>query len=342
MTAVPAATPATDRPFAPDASDERGAAPALGGLAPLLAERLLENISRAGHPVGHRLTEQALADELGVSRSPVRKALQVLEAAGALGSHRNRGYFVALDSTGLRQLELPSSTQNDEAVYMRVADEQLRGELPPAVTETLLMQRYGLTRLQVQRVLNRMAREGMVDRKPGRGWVFRTLLSTVDAHRESYRFRMIIEPAALLEPTFRIDRPAIDKVRRDQHALLDRDVQTWTASERFRAGCEFHEVLVACSGNRFLIDALRNVNQLRRLVEYRHHTQSRHDHARLRRQCEEHLALLDLVEAGERIEASHRLRQHLDVVRVVKTGEPGGRVAHPTQALGDHGIEVHL
>jgi DNA-binding GntR family transcriptional regulator len=187
-----------------------------------------------------------------------------------------------------------------------------------------------------------MAREGLAERKPGRGWLFRPVLNTVDSHRESYRFRMIIEPAAILEPTFRVDRALFEQVRRQQRALLDGGIERWTPAERFRAGAEFHEAIVACAHNRFLLDALRQVNQQRRVIEYHsHHTSSAQDRARLYRQCEEHLALLDLLEAGERMEASHRLRQHLDVVRALKTDNkaPAPQAAQPGPLPA---VEVHL
>jgi DNA-binding GntR family transcriptional regulator len=35
----------------------------------------------------------------------------------------------------------------------------------------------------------------------------------------------------------------------------------------------------------------------------------------MQRQCEEHLVLIDLVKRGERMEASHFLRNHLDGAR---------------------------
>ncbi len=306
----------------------------------MLAARVLELVSRWDLPVGHRLTEQALADELDVSRSPVRKALQFLEQVGAVESIRNRGFFVTKDSAELRRMHVPQDDESDEATYMRIADDRLSGLLSDEVSEADLMDRYGLTRPQVQRVLNRMAREQMAERKPGRGWTFRPILNTVDSHRESYRFRMIIEPAAILEPTFRIDPALFDRVRKEQEQLLDGGIERWTAAERFRAGSEFHEALVACSNNRFLIDALRTVNQSRRLIEYHSQTGSVQDRARMRRQCEEHLELLDMLEAGDRLEASHRLRQHLDVVRAIKTGD----LTAGTRLVNDRTrqIEVHL
>ncbi|MEP7056382.1 MAG: GntR family transcriptional regulator [Caldimonas sp.] len=309
---------------------------------PAVAARLLDALCRADHPIGRRLTEQALADALGVSRSPVHKAMSFLEGLGALSSIPNRGFFVAQPSAKLRRLRLPDGAESDEAAYMNLAEDRLAGALPAESTESALMQRYRLTRLQVQRVLNRMAREGMVERKAGRGWMFRPLLGSVESHRESYRFRMIIEPAALLEPTFRIDKVGFERVRSEQLRMLDGGIEKWTTSERFRAGAEFHETLVGCSGNRFLIDALRNVNRLRRVIEYRTHGNSAQDRARLYRQCEEHLQLLDLVEAGERIEASYAMRRHLDVVGSVKTGDAQRHASARAPARPDRGIEVHL
>jgi DNA-binding GntR family transcriptional regulator len=46
------------------------------------------------YPPGHRLVEQRLAAELGLSRTPVREALRMLEAEGLVVSARNRGAMV--------------------------------------------------------------------------------------------------------------------------------------------------------------------------------------------------------------------------------------------------------
>jgi DNA-binding GntR family transcriptional regulator len=271
----------------------------------------------------------------------VRKALQYLETLGAVSSSPNRGFQVAQDAAQLRQIQI-TDDESDEAVYMRIVEDRLTDAIAEDVSEAELMERHDLTRLQVQRVLNRMAREGLAERKPGRGWLFRPVLNTVDSHRESYRFRMIIEPAAILEPTFKVDKVLFEQVRRQQQQLLDGGIERWTAAERFRAGAEFHEAIVACAHNRFLLDALRNVNQQRRVIEYHsHHTGTAADRERLHRQCEEHLALLDLLEAGERMEASHRLRQHLDVVRAIKTDDKAP-AAQETSRQARLAVEVHL
>src|SRR5437899_1799782 len=46
------------------------------------------------HPPGHRLVEHRIAEELGLSRTPVREALRMLEAEGLVVSERNRGAMV--------------------------------------------------------------------------------------------------------------------------------------------------------------------------------------------------------------------------------------------------------
>jgi DNA-binding GntR family transcriptional regulator len=212
--------------------------------------------------------------------------------------------------------QLPGRSDSDEAVYMGIADDRLDGILDTDIRESEMMQRYDVTRLQLQRVLNRMAREGIVERKPGRGWVFQPLMNTPEAYLESYRFRMIIEPAALVEPGYAIDPVELEKCYREQSELLAGGIEKWSRSELFKPGVHLHETIVAGAKNRLLLDALRKVNQLRRLVEYR----AKLNGERMRQQCEEHLVLIDLLRRGERVEASHYLRQHLDGARQRKAG----------------------
>lgn len=298
-----------------------------------VASRIVQLVVKSGYTPGQRLTEQSLADTLAVSRSPVRKALQFLQALGAVASTPHRGFVLVQSPAELRGLALPVDDGSDEAHYLRIADARLAGELADEVTESALMERFGLSRLQVQRVLHRMGREGLAERKPGRGWMFMPLLDSTKAYNEGYRYRMIIEPAALLEPGYRVDKALFERVRREQLAMLDGGIERWSRAELFRVGAEFHEAIVACANNAFLLDGLRKLNQGRRLLEYRANV----DRTRLYQQSEEHLMLLDLIEAGDRMEASHRLRQHLDVVRGIKLQQP--QPQPPGQGAG---IEVHV
>ena len=60
----------------------------------IIAERLRNAIAGGDLPPGAQLHETALAEQLGVSRGPLREALQRLTQEGLLISIRNRGVFV--------------------------------------------------------------------------------------------------------------------------------------------------------------------------------------------------------------------------------------------------------
>lgn len=61
----------------------------------LIARTLRRGISDGSLEPGVQLGEAALARSLGVSRGPLREAMQRLTQEGLLVSHRNRGLFVA-------------------------------------------------------------------------------------------------------------------------------------------------------------------------------------------------------------------------------------------------------
>lgn len=66
-----------------------------GSLADEVAASLRDMILSGGLPAGERLNEVRLATELGISRGPLREALQHLRGEGLLKVVRRRGTFVA-------------------------------------------------------------------------------------------------------------------------------------------------------------------------------------------------------------------------------------------------------
>jgi DNA-binding GntR family transcriptional regulator len=290
--------------------------PRLSPLTPTLATRIVEIVRRENYAAGQRLTELALSEALNVSRSPVRRALQYLESQGMVASGSHQGYKLVKSAAELGEIELAHVSSSDEDLYLRIANARIHGKLPEEINESDLMEQYSAARLQVQRVLQRMAREGMIDRKPGRGWVFRPLLTDAASHRASYRFRMILEPASILEPGYEPDVKELEICRREQSDLLDGGIERFTPAELFRAGAHFHETIVSGANNRFLLESLRTINQMRRVVEY-----GTLNRPRLHQQCREHLMLIDLLIQDERMEASLFLRQHLNGARTTKTGD---------------------
>src|SRR5262245_3219620 len=64
----------------------------LSGLSASIVATLKERIVGWKYPPEHRLTEEGLCREFGVSRSPVREALRALVTNGFVRKLQNRGY----------------------------------------------------------------------------------------------------------------------------------------------------------------------------------------------------------------------------------------------------------
>jgi DNA-binding GntR family transcriptional regulator len=273
-----------------------------------LARRIFERIRDLGWGVGTRVSVPELARAFGVSRSPVSAALDLLVDRGVLQPLETRGLQVACDLASLNpESILPASPQ--ETLYRRMMRERARGELPQDVSEAELMPRYGASRGVVRKLLLRFAAEGLAQRLPGHGWRFVDTLVDEDAYRESYEFRMIVECAALRSPRFHIEPLQLLPIRSAHRRILADGGRTTAGDEWFRINSSFHESLAACSGNRFLTEAVRQQNNLRRLQESAGFEELPAE--RIEQSCREHLAILDAVEAGDVEWAEALLRQHL-------------------------------
>lgn len=276
-----------------------------------VAARIVEYIRAEQVATGTRLAERTLADQLRVSRSPVRNALRLLAESGAVAEAERGGYTV-LDTADLDLAE----DSADEAVYLAIASDRLDGVLPDRMTESALARRYSLTPAQLNRILRRASSEGWIERLPGYGWEFMPTLTSEQSYADSYRFRLTIEPAAILEPTFVLDRAALEHVREQQQRLADGAIHDLDNIELFTINHVFHETIAECSRNGFFIEALRRVDRLRRLVEYRRSLPRESGVVR----CREHVEIADLLLADRRVEAAGRMREHLSTVAAQKTG----------------------
>ncbi len=278
-----------------------------GDLSQRISKRLLQDIASGSILAGQHLGAQQLADRYGVSRTPIREAMNFLEAEGFLVRQENRGFFVAEADIAAMNEVLDAKTDSADDDYQRLADNWMVHRLPEEVTEQFLRQHYGWTKARVNEVLVRAAREGWIERKEGYGWRFLPVANTPEAFDEIYRFRMAIEPAAMLEPSFELDWSILSEQRRIQEGMLEMDFSSVPAESLLANGATFHEELIKLSGNPFFLVALQRVNRMRRLMEYRAEV----NHDRLIEQCTEHLEILDMLEAGGNLDASHRMRKHL-------------------------------
>lgn len=282
-------------------------------LTTQLAAQIADHIRAGNAPEGTRLVERTLAETLRVSRSPIRGALRLLAEEGVVGATGRGGFVVAQGGGAVPARSQPPT--GDEEAYLAIAGDRLRDALPEKVTENALARRYNLTKGQLARVLRRGASEGWIERLPGHGWAFLPILTSMQAYEDSYRFRLVIEPAAILEPGFALNRPALEECRAQQQRLVDGEIWTVSNATLFEVNSRLHQAIIACSGNSFFVESLKRIDTLRRLMEYRQSLDRKHAVVR----CKEHVQLVDMLLAGERQEASEFLRRHLSSVSREKT-----------------------
>jgi DNA-binding GntR family transcriptional regulator len=276
-----------------------------------IAAKIVELIGNEALAEGTHLPAQWLADRLRVSRSPVNEALGVLHEKGILRREPNRGYFVARpvkkSPEALAHRLGLAADDTLASIYFKIAEDCLKGKLAPEFTESALRQRYDLTLAQVQALLSRMAHEGWAEKKPGYGWALSPVLTTPESLLQSYRLRLAIEPAALIEPGYRMEPDVLERCRATEIHLLAGGIDTDSPDQLHERGVRFHEAVVEGSGNPFFIDAIRRVNRVRRLLAYR----AMKDRKRYKQHCRQHLEVLNLIEQGRNEEAAEMMREHL-------------------------------
>lgn len=267
---------------------------------------------------GAPLTERRLAERFLVSRSPIRTALRELQRAGVLAAAERGGFKVA-DPLAAKALAASTPVlDGGEEVYLAIARDRLAGAIPDRTSENELLRRYGITRPRLQALLRRMSEEGWAERLPGHGWRFLPVLTSMETYRQSYSFRQAIEPAALLEPGFTLDRPVLERHLEQQRRFVAGEILEISAVRLFETNSEMHEAIAECSRNAFFIESLRRVDRLRRLIEY----QQRVDREQARQRCAEHVHILELVLDGRNAEAAEAMRKHLSALGPLKAPSP--------------------
>ena len=274
-----------------------------------IATEMASLIASGDMPAEAHLTAQSIADRFSVSRSPVRTALRMLEEKGLVRQSRNRGYFVKPLTARTKSAAMKSASINRDGprAYYVLAEDWVRDRIDSEVTETFLLDRYRVSRSELAAILTRAVAEGWIERKPGYGWRLLPVAKTPEAQAQLYRMRLLLEPAAFLEPTFTLDRPALERLHNDQERICDGAHLEWPEERLHATGVTFHEELMRMSGNPFLYQAIQRVNRMRRLLEYG----SMIDRPRLLVEAREHREILAPVAAGDLVEASFLMRRHI-------------------------------
>ncbi|KJC51253.1 GntR family transcriptional regulator [Bradyrhizobium sp. LTSP885] len=287
-----------------------------------LLPQILELVRGDGLGPGARLTEVEVAERLQVSRTPVRAALQHLARRGLVEARPRRGFVLRKSAASLTLDDAPAASDETNELCVEIARDRLAGRLPLEVSESDLMRRYQVTRPFLLKVLNQLAGVALIERKPGRGWLFSQAMGDSKARAESYAFCRLLEPAAILTPGFHLDPAWIAEMRERHRAVLAAPWRKASSVGFFEMNAAFHLGIAAGADNRYLLLALEQQTRLRRLVNY----DWTFGHERVVTSCNEHLAMLDWIERGELEVAAALMRSHIDAA---------SRLPHPQRDRED-------
>ena len=273
-----------------------------------LAGRILKALNEQGAGTGHHLVEQDLCRQFGVSRTPIRGALKLLADQGCVEARANRGFVLLKPVTSVPDIDsVDPQDEEDKQLFVAIARGRNSGKLPVEVAQQELVRLFNVKLPTVLRVLRQMADLGLVERKPGNGWSFMASIDSSRTRSESYAFRRAIEPAALLQPDFQLDREWARQSRELHLAFRRKPWRDVLAVKFYDMNSDFHEQLARCSGNRYILRAVQRQNQLRTFMNY----QWVYGVARVQASIDEHLAILAALEAGRHHDAAVLMEGHL-------------------------------
>lgn len=277
-----------------------------------LAAKILRSLKDRGAGAGYHLVELDLCAQFDVSRTPVRGALKLLEQQGAVESRSNRGYVLRGPVVEAPETDpLTPEQEEDRQLFVAIAKARNDGALPDQCTQQEIVRLFNTKLATAVRVLRQLAELGVVERKPGNGWSFTLPINSLRARSDMYAFRVLVEPAGLIEPTFELDMDWLQRSRDRHLAFRKRSWRDTLAVELYDINSDFHEQLARCSGNRYILDAVQRQNRLRSFLNL----QWVNGPERVIESIDEHLEIMDALAAGRNRRAHDLMKLHLDSAR---------------------------
>lgn len=272
-----------------------------------LARQIVEIVLERGLTRGDHLPETALSEACGVSRTPIRSALKILESNDIVQRREEGGYFL---NQSPEQVGIDGVTQLDEmedSLAARILSDRAERRIADVQSVSALVRRYEAPRSAVLNALKILSADGVVAQLPGRAWAFQPLLDTPNAVAESFAFRLGLEPQAILAPGFDMDNQKSGLLRQQMEDFLQRSDGNMSAVAFLHLDCAFHSLIAESSGNRFIRGALLAHQRLRLTTQKDHSIPD----FRLRQSLEEHLDILDSLERMQHQLAADQMVLHL-------------------------------
>lgn len=219
-----------------------------------------------------------------------------------------------------------------QEVVRQIRDHILAGTLGPGeqLTEVAMAQRIGVSRTPIRDALNTLATEGLLIYLPNRGYVVRhfgvqEVLDAFDTRGtlEGMACRVVAERGLAAD----LERSLEDILERSRIALYVAPWDEASRSEWHALNLDFHFALVDATGNRHLMNSVRQLRRLPRIYDQAMRPRQsaelqglyQLDHSRVA--LAEHIDLLGAIRAGQGTRAEFLMREHVwrnrEVLRAV-------------------------
>lgn len=272
-----------------------------------LAQRILDIVNAQGLQIGERLVEQTLATHCQVSRTPIRKALQILAEKNILTADEDGGYLLGVDAATLPRIA--DDREGGNHPYDVILSDLGAGRLDAAQSVASIQRRYGCSRQDAQNALLRLAEEHLAERGAGQQWLLKTFAADAEALAKGFEFRLVMEPLVLTMPGFQLDHARLSALKQAMVLLRQQDEFSFDLKLFERTDFDFHMALAQACGNPFMTEALCNHHRRRRIVA----PVASVNVYRLQQSNQEHIQIIDQIERGNLELAADLMRVHIQL-----------------------------
>ena len=292
----------------------------------IVQDWLAENIARGTLPAGARLTVAGVAQRLSVSRSPAIRAMDNLVAGGVLTPLGRAGYLIGNSRDGAEPGRVPvvnlfslpvTFSDTDEQLNAPAGWERVLAEVAASVencipfgiyrmSESAMCDHFGVSRTVTREVLARLHERGTIAKDRGSHWVAGPLSARM--LDEQHELRRLLEPAAILMATPRMDRSVLAAMgeRLNLAAAMGPTLPT-DVMDALEA--DLHDTCLAAQPNRRIAVSIAQL-QAARIVNRLFATHVvKHDESDL---LQEHRLVLGHMGLGDGEGAAAALRYHLE------------------------------
>lgn len=273
---------------------------------------LLTHLARSA-PGGRLASEDKLGDELGVSRTTVRKILQQLDSHGVIvGAGRER--FLRPGAVLPHPYPEAETVSVSAQLENRFLEWILRNDMRPgaSISELHLSRQFAVSTAGIREFLNRFQRYGLIEKRPNASWRFKGF--TISFALELFEIREMFEVrSALAFGALPKSSPLWSELEtlRLRHLALLGEIEA-----RFNDFSDldnrFHRLINQAAPNRF-IDSFYDIISM---IFHYHYQWSKHsERQRNEVAIEEHMAYIEALMARDTAAIERTCRAHLTSAR---------------------------